>query len=77
MEQTTHTPRNAKFVVKTIEGKLVKEYNVLYESSKDLNTKFHEARKVWAEYFVEAITDTFTIGFSHTYIDELNFGKIG
>ena len=50
--------------------KVIKQYEMEVASAKELNTEFHEARKVWDEYMVEAETESFTLTYSHTYADE-------
>jgi hypothetical protein len=55
---------------------VVNQYSLEYGSTKELNDLFHEARKVWAEYMVEVDMEWGTMGFSHTYAEQIKkFGK--
>jgi len=70
---------NAQFRV--LDGQeVIKMYEMEYNSPKELNNLFHEARKVWDEYMVEVEFDlgNYILGImrhSHTYRDQvLKFG---
>ena len=61
---------NAQFRV--LDGQeVIKSYEIEYNSAKELNNLFHEARKVWDEYMVEVEFDLGIMSYSHTYRDEV------
>lgn len=61
---------NAQFRI--LDGqKVIKQYEIEFDSTKELNDLFHEARKVWDEYIVEVDTYYMTMTYSHTYAEEM------
>jgi hypothetical protein len=50
--------------------KIINEYTIEYDSCKELNALYQEARKVWAEYDVIAETPSYDISYSHTYKEQ-------
>jgi uncharacterized protein RhaS with RHS repeats len=62
-----------KAKIKVKQGdKVIKKYTIEYDSARELNALYQEARKVWAEYDVVAETPAYDISYSHTY-KEQNF----
>lgn len=62
-----------KAKIKVKEGdNLIKEYEIEYNSARELNTLYQEARKVWEEYDVVAETPAYDISYSHTYQQQRN-----
>lgn len=60
----------AEFKIKNVEGVVVDQYYLPYESAKELNDLVAEARQVWDEFYVEIETEFFVQSFSHTYKQE-------
>lgn len=58
-------------IINTKTSELINTYELEYADAAELNKLFQEARQVWAEYQVEAKTDTFILNKSHTYYEEL------
>lgn len=65
--------QTATFKVTTKSGDAVTTYLMEYTSPKHLNAIYQEARQVWAEYFVTAVTPGFEMSDSHTYQEQLAF----
>jgi uncharacterized protein RhaS with RHS repeats len=62
-----------KAKIKVKQGdKVIKKYTIEYDSARELNALYQEAREVWAEYDVVAETPSYDISYSHTY-KEQNF----
>lgn len=62
-----------KAKIKVKEGNnIIKEYEIEYNSVRELHTLHNEAREVWAEYDVIAETPTYNVGYSHTYQQQRN-----
>lgn len=68
--QQAQTPQNAKIVIRTKSGEILLEYNIQYKNPKELKEQYEESRQVWAEYHVEAETEGFIMGNSHTYAEQ-------
>ena len=60
-----------EFRIMNVNGGLVKNYYLPYNSANELKNLIDEARQVWGEFKVEAETDLFVQSFSHTYSEEL------
>jgi hypothetical protein len=50
---------------------VIKEYTIEYDSARELNALYQEAREVWAEYDVIAETPSYDISYSHTYKEQI------
>jgi hypothetical protein len=60
-----------EFRIMSVNGGLVDNYYLPYNSANELKNLIDEARQVWGEFKVEAETDLFVQSFSHTYSEEL------
>jgi hypothetical protein len=60
-----------KAKIKVKQGdKVIKKYTIEYDSARELNALYQEARQVWAEYDVIAETPSYDISYSHTYKEQ-------
>ena len=53
---------------------VISQYELEYSSTKELNDKFHEARKSWDEFMVEVVMEGGVMSYSHTYAEEVRRG---
>jgi hypothetical protein len=53
--------------------KLITEYPIYYSDAQNLHHEFIEAQKVWDEYMVRVVTDSFNMESSMTYKEQLQF----
>ena len=53
---------------------VINQYEMEYNSAKDLNDMFHVSRQVWGEYMVEVETEWGVMSYSHTYAEEVRRG---
>jgi hypothetical protein len=51
--------------------RIVKQYEIEYWDSEELNQQYEEARKVWDEYYVVVETAFFIKCSSHTYKEQV------
>jgi len=57
--------------VKDGHANIIKTYDVVLKNGETIQDLYEEARKVWAEYYVELDTDNVTLSNSYTYEQEV------
>jgi len=57
--------------VKDDHGKIIKTYDMELVESETTQEFYEEARRVWAEYYVELVSDTTTLSTEFTYEQEM------
>jgi len=57
--------------IKTGAGALVLSYEIAYTTEEELANQYEEARRVWAEYYVEIVAESWVISRDYTYEQEM------
>jgi len=57
--------------VKTLQGEVIKTYELKYSSEGSLGDLYEEARRIWAEYYVELQFEDWSMTRDFTYEQEM------